>query len=721
MSFLYPLFLAGIAAISLPIVLHLVRRHTRNRVTFSSLMFLRTTMPRLRNRGRLENLPLLVLRCIVLCLLAFAFARPFFSRPAVENSAGAKLGRRIVLLIDTSASMQRAGMWAQTMSEARSLLEDVSQTDRVRVMTFDRSTQTLIGFEQWGALDFSQRASIGIEHLSKLLPSWAMTNLGHALVTAAEAIEDDEVEDRQSVSGRIAARQVVLISDLQEGSNLEALRAYEWPKGVELVVKLISCEGPTNAALQLVAGRSGLADPGGDGHPSIRIINSPDATNERFHLNWADDAPAIASSQTTETYVPAGHSIVVQAPARANGSVAGKLILTGDDHDFDNALYVTPQLQQQVNILYIGSDDPNDSREMLYYVRRAFGDTGALKFRVISRPGNEAIAATDIETAYLIIVADTINQENIVTLRRYLESGRTLLLVMKSAPPGDGSVTTLAGLAGIGNLKFEEADIEPQSRRGYAMLGRIEFKHPLLAPFCEPRFGDFTRIHFWKYRRINIADCPGAQVLAWFDSNDPAWFEILVGKGSLLVLTCGWHPSDSDLALSSKFVPLLYSILEYGGVFTGQQSQYFVGEPVPIPSWLMSGSANLQIRKPDNSLVRPDPGLQTFVQTDRPGFYAVESTAGNQLFAVNLTSSECRTAPMPIEDLEKLGVSLKQSYDAAIEKTGQTSHHSSISEMEYEQKLWRWVLIAILAVLLIEIWLAGWLTRPSAASHGEQQ
>jgi hypothetical protein len=76
---------------------------------------------------------------------------------------------------------------------------------------------------------------------------------------------------------------------------------------------------------------------------------------------------------------------------------------------------------------------------------------------------------------------------------------------------------------------------------------------------------------------------------------------------------------------------------------------------------------------------------------------------------------------MPIEDLEKLGVSLKQSYDAAIEKTGQISHYSSIAEMEYEQKLWRWVLIAILAVLLIEIWLAGWLTRPSAASHGEQQ
>ena len=79
MSFLYPLFLAGIAAVAAPILLHMIRRHTRNRVTFSSLMFLRTTAPRFRSRSRLEHIALLVLRCIILCLLAFAFARPFLS------------------------------------------------------------------------------------------------------------------------------------------------------------------------------------------------------------------------------------------------------------------------------------------------------------------------------------------------------------------------------------------------------------------------------------------------------------------------------------------------------------------------------------------------------------------------------------------------------------------------------------------------------------------
>ncbi len=791
MSFLYPLFLAGIVAVGLPIVLHMIRRHTRKRVTFSSLMFLRTTIPRFKNRSRLENLLLLILRCIILCLLAFGFSRPFFPREAVESRV--RLSRRIVLLVDTSASMRRAGMWDQAINEAQSVLEDVSQADRVCVMSFDQSTKTLIGFEQWGALDPSRRASIVVENISKLSPGWALTNLGHALVSAAEAIEDDEVNDGQQTT---AMRRVVLISDLQKGSNLEAMHAYEWPEEMELVVKLVRCQGTTNAALQLVTERSGLGVSADDSRPGIRITNSSDATAERFQLNWAGETAAGTSSRAADVYVPPGHSIVVRAPDWADRSEARKsvfdaapdeaLILTGDDHDFDNTLYLAPHLQQEVNILYIGSDNPNDFRGMLYYVRRAFGATGALKPHVISRPGNKAIAAADIETAHLIITADAVNQENLVSLRRYLESGRTLLLVMKSID----EVKTVAGLAGIARatpwtrsdpplagIESEEADVDR-----YAMLGRIEFEHPLLGLFSEPRFGDFTQIHFWKYRRINIgaratpwtgsdpplagpsrsdkaasilrpekigtaedgsapgrspgldqtrlrrAALPDARVLARFDSGDPAWIELPVGKGSLLVFTCGWHPSDSQLALSSKFVPLLYSILEYGGVIAGLQSQYFVGDHIPIPHSIKTGgnrAMNLQIRKPDDSLISIDAGQQVFTQTDLPGIYAIESSVGNppsrsdiaasadsaELFAVNLPAKECQTAAMPIEDLERFGVLFKQPSSVAVERTEQVRRHNSLAGLEYEQKVWRWVFIALLAVSLIEIWLAGWLTR----------
>ena len=60
MSFLTPLFLIGGAAIALPIVLHLIRRSSREHIPFSSLMFLSQSLPRVTRQSRLENILLLL-------------------------------------------------------------------------------------------------------------------------------------------------------------------------------------------------------------------------------------------------------------------------------------------------------------------------------------------------------------------------------------------------------------------------------------------------------------------------------------------------------------------------------------------------------------------------------------------------------------------------------------------------------------------------------------
>ncbi len=750
MSLLYPLFLAGIAAVALPILLHMIRRHTRERVPFSSLMFLRPTLPRFRSRSRLEHVLLLIVRCAVLCLLAFAFARPFLRQPAAASLADA--GRRVVLLIDTSASMQRPGLWARALDEAKSVLRDAGPADRVCVMSFDQGTRTLIGFEQWETMDLGQRASITAQEIAKLSPGWSATDLGHALVTAAEAIEDDETNDGGQSK---AQRQIVLISDLEQGSKLDALLAYEWPQGLGLVAKVILCQGTTNASLQLVTSRDSLAPARNDDVPDIRITNSPDATTDRFQLRWADDVagppnainrvgdpdqppsagpgsptrssafgvpftPEGGGATSLDVYVAAGHSTVVRAPARPDRQAAAKLVLTGDDQDFDNSLYVMPELRRQVNVLYAGSDDPNDTAGMLYYLRQAFGTGKAWTSRISPRSGNAILNPTEIETAHLIVVTDPVNQQNLAPLRRYLESGKPLLLAMKSAE----AATVLAGLAGVNKIEAQEAETNR-----YAMVGRLEFDHPLLKPFSDPRFGDFTRIHFWKYRRVDLTNCPEARVLARYDNNDPAWFEVAVGRGTLLVWTSGWQPSDSDLALSSKFVPLLYGALEYGGALATHQAQYFVGDPVPLPNQMLSEATDIQIHKPDGSTVNLGGEQQIFAQTDLPGIYSISDSTRSanpqsairnpQFFAVNLSAAESRTDPMPIEDLEKLGVTLKPTAAVVSDATRLAARHNSFSEMESQQKLWRWVLVVMFLLLLIETWLGGWLTRSSPSPERE--
>lgn len=711
MNFLFPLFLAGIAAVGIPIVLHMIRRHTRKRVSFSSLMFLHTTVPRFKNRTRIENLLLLLLRCLILCLLAFGFARPFF--PQDIEKVQTYSGSRIVLLIDTSASMRRAGMWDQTVRQAQSVLEDVNRADRVCVMSFDQSTQTLIGFEQWATLDADRRASVVNEQISTLSPGWAQTDLGQALVNAAEAIEDDEVNDKLQST---RTHRIVLISDVQEGATFEALHAYEWPERTQLIVKQIPAKGTTNATLQHVASRDSSTRSKGDERLRIRVLNSPDATVERFNLNWASDGAA--SESIADVYAPAGHSVMVRVPYPSDEMTAKTLILSGDDHEFDNTLYLAPHLIQQANILYLGSEDANDPKGMLYFVQRAFNDTAMLNPKIIFPPTDE-LTYQDISKVHLAIVTDITNRNNIPLLSRYLRAGGTVLLAMTSPD----AAAILSSLVGINEIEAEEADINT-----YAMLSQMDFQHPLLAPFSEPRFGDFTQIHFWKHRRINIADLPDAKVLARFDNNDPAWFELNIEAGSLLVMTSGWHPSDSQLALSTKFVPLLYSILEYSGVLTGQQTQYFVGDPVIVPQTTGSNSQQVQIRKPDGTQTSFNKDTKAFTQTDIPGFYMVESSAENRQFAINLPAKESRTAVIPIEDLEQYGVALSRTANLSVEspepatdiQSEPAKHHSDLAGMEYKQKLWRWVFLVLLAVSLIEIGLAGWLTSAPSITEGEQ-
>src|SRR3954467_10245815 len=99
MSFLAPLFLLGALAIAGPVIFHLIRRTTREVTPFSSLMFLQPTPPRVTRRSRLENLWLLLLRCLALLLLAFAFSRPLWPHAMDPSPSASNAGKRTVLLV----------------------------------------------------------------------------------------------------------------------------------------------------------------------------------------------------------------------------------------------------------------------------------------------------------------------------------------------------------------------------------------------------------------------------------------------------------------------------------------------------------------------------------------------------------------------------------------------------------------------------------------------
>lgn len=682
MNFLTPLFLIGGLAIAGPIIFHLIKRTTRERTVFSSLMFLMPTPPRLSKRSRLEHWLLLLLRCLALGLLALGFSRPFFKQTPLDDPTAVQ-PRRIVVLLDVSASMRRTGLWDAARARVEATLGKVSPVDQVALYTFARAATPLVGFDEWNRTAASDRVAMAKARLAATSPGWAGTQLGAALIAAAEALAENDGKQRPG------PREVVLVSDLQAGSRLDALQAYEWPKGVSLVVEPVKALKPTNAGLQIVAD-SVDASRAAETVVRVRVTNSADAQREQFKLGWSRaDANGEIVGAPINAYVPPGQSRIIAVPVQKNTPGLDRVVLTGDDDDFDNTVYVIPPVQERLSVLWLGQDEPEDTKQPLFFLRRALSETPRIAVNVLARLPGAALMPDDVKSAGMICVSDVLPDASVAALRGEVLAGKTVVVFAKSPQ----AATTLAGLLGrsVGEVKMTE--VKPAS---YAMFAEIDFKHPLFASFADPRFSDFTKIHIWKYRKLDLGAVPDARVLARFDSGDPAILEASLGKGRLVVFTTGWQPDDSQLAVSSKFVPLLWSLLELGGGAATGPAQWSVGDTAPLPE----GAANKTV---------------TFTQ---PGIIEVKVAERTLRFAANLDANESRTAPLAVDELERLGVPITLAA-AKPAATGEQKIVLQGIEAENRQKLWRWFIAATLAVLVVESALAGWTARKQNSTQTE--
>ncbi len=692
MSFLAPLFLVGALAVGLPILFHFIRRTTRERSPFSSLMFLLASPPRLTRRTRLEHLLLLALRCAVIGLLALGFARPFFRHPTAPPEG--QTGRRVLLLLDVSASMRRADLWSDARKRADTILAKCSPADEVALFTFARQVNPLVTFDQWNASAAGDRAALISAKLAQASPGWESTQAGNAIVQAAEMMADS--------TGKPSVRsaRIELITDLQEGSRLEPLQGYEWPKGVEVSLNLLKPRATSNASLQLVADPEDATDPKLAGQVRVRVANVSGSRREQFKLGWALGNQQDFPVKPMDLYVPAGQSRIVAVPAPTNVN-PDRIVLRGDDDDFDNTVFASPPEAVRVQVMYFGNEPETDTRQPLYFLKRAFQETRHEAVAVVGVRPSDVLSPEQLRSSSLLIVGAPIGGTSAQSLRSEVMAGKTLLLIADSP----GMQETLGELLQAPHVSLQE--IRPPN---YAMLGEIDFRHPIFAAFADPRFSDFTKIHFWKYNKLDPAQVPNARMLARFDSGDPALVEVPLGQGRVLVLTSGWQPQSSQLAVSSKFVPLLYSVLETSGVPVPVPAQYWPGDRVPLESLVGASASGAVIQLPDGSQVNVSSGETNFTHTAVPGIYTVTSSRGAKKFVVNLDPAESRTAALPFDELERLGVPTSHPLGSEAQLLAKQVRLQN-ADIENRQKLWRWVIVGTLVVLLVETWVAGRTSR----------
>ncbi|MFC7336703.1 BatA domain-containing protein [Haloferula chungangensis] len=649
MNFLVPFYLLGALAVAVPIYLHLRRKPPKDSVEFSSLMFLNSTdYPPVKRSRLLENLPLLLLRCLALLLLAALFARPFFSGGEESIEKGQV---RTVLLLDTSASMRRDGLWEMAQAEVAKVLAEAESGDEVAILTVDGSARTLVNFDDWREAAESRREDLAMGAIESLEPSWQGTDLGLGLLAAADLLADAVADEEMTLEGRI-----VVVSDLQEGANLEAVAGATWQDGLKVELRPVEADASTNATLAVAPSQ----DPA---RPMVRVSNDEVSESGSFTLKVDDDE--------ISALVPPGESRVFELPAGTE-----EVVLAGDAQDFDNRLFLAPREAAVVTLGFLGDGKADDADGPEYYFRRAFGRSELLDPRFIE--------GTD-EVASILTVARPLAAAEAEKVHAALEQGGRVLLLLSSTSMAE----TLARLAGV----KDGPSLEESSGR-YAMLEGIDFDHPLLSGFSDPRWRDFTEVHFWHHRKLDPAALPGTQVIARFDNGDPAWLEMPVGSGSLVVMSSGWHPGDSQLALSSKFVPLLYSIFAEQGPRVGEVGQFFVGDSLPVEA-------------SDRRLILPDGGIHELVdgaefRANEPGVYRVEGGSRGRRYAVNLRQSESLFRPLSRESLIALGVPLAGGGVEKVPAEESDKRRLRNREAEEDQHLWRWAAMGLLVLLVVE-------------------
>lgn len=677
MSFLAPLYALGLLAVAAPIWFHLIRRRPKGQVPFSSLMFLSASPPPPAQKRRLDQILLLLLRIAALALLGFAFMRPFLRLDTTADAG--EPGQRTLILIDTSASLRRGDLWAKAQAQAEESLADVRPSDRVGVYAFDDAMRPVLAFDEADQLEVRQRVAVARDRVRGLQPTWGGTELGQTLIDGVGMILN------AGTPGGRKAGKIVLVSDLAHGSRLTGLGAFEWPADVELELRTVADERG-NAGLSL------LADRAGDDRPEqlrVRVVNDPQSRQENFRLAWSGTA-----GSEIDAYVPPGESRVVKVSRPAATVVTPVLRLHGDAHDFDNAVHLVPPQRQEMTVFFLGSDEPNDPAGLRYFLERAWPETSDRTVKVEGRKPDEPLTAGAIRSSPLVVLNGEALAETAKALDRYARDGGTVLVTLTKAGP----VTTLAQLLGVPTVAATEAPAER-----YAMLKDIAFDHTLFAPLSGPQFGDFTKVHFWRHRRLVEKQLPAARVLARFDDGDPAVLERAVGRGRVVVFASGWQPADSQLARSSKFVPMMASLLDLRGGRHFATKTYRVNERVPLPPEAAT------VHKPDGTVVKLAPNAANFDRADLPGVYVVETPLGPRSFAVNLDPAESLTAPLPVESLEQVGCRIAGRGDR--DRREQFERQQRDVELERNQSIWRGLIVAALFVLIVETGLAGWRMR----------
>jgi hypothetical protein len=685
------LMLAGLLALAAPVIIHLLLKRKKRRLPFSTLRFFSQRDDQSSQKRKLRHLLLLAVRLLLFTTLVLAFSRPYLPRTPGPGAGGA--ARRVVLVLDRSASMMAAGTdgqrWALAGAAVRRVLAELKPEDRAALVSCSGEAEVLSGFAPPAVV-----ATI----LDGLEPAYGPGSIGKGLKQADKLLAGRE-------KGSAAA--IYLVSDLQQNA-CQDLASFPVSRDIDVRILPSGDLYSPNLALAEV-----LTDEAADGSkPRVAVANYSAEDALDTPLEFAIDGKA-ASTGLLSIKAGGVTNLIFPLPVLKPGwHELQTTIRSKDALALDNVRFASLFVPEPLRVLIV---EPRKGKRVFeeesFFVAAALdptlGTTNSVQtpFQITQTKPEEMAARLFVQASQpafdlvLIPGLKEIPPGCAKQLGEFVRAGGGLVLFLGdqvSANRYNAEFRDLlpAPLAGL------EAFPDPGS--GWRILD-YDTNTAVFATFRLPNSGDLRIPEFT--RRFTFSTLPSTGRLAHFDDAQPLLLSRDVAGGRVVLVNTSMDASWSDWPKHKTFVPWLHGLGRHSARGSARDeareaASLVAGENFEVDLGPGAARRQFKVRFPAGNempLRADDQGRLRSAQPAAPGVYSVRDDAGREARRVvaNLSPRESDLAAFrPAEVEQQL---------ARAEAAGEDNLLAGLFGSAASQKeLWTALLLAALALLFIE-------------------
>ncbi|MCG6157971.1 BatA domain-containing protein [Rubinisphaera margarita] len=612
--------LAGLMAVTIPIVVHLLNRRRYDVVEWGAMQFLQLG-ERTRQRIKLSDLLLLLLRIAMISLLVLVFTRPFVKGNTFIRSLYPE-PIDLVIVIDGSYSMGWTGEaitpHARAIQYTHNLLDNLTAVDRVAIIDArsrpdlltpapltDTATARL-ELEKLQRPDGTANLIAGVTEACKLLTQSFSTRREIVVLTDRQAISwenPDSAAWNEFLKLRQAAAVPIGLAGIDVGSP--TMNQFENFQVGKLKLNRDMTVTDTVVSVSTLVGYSGSK------------------SEADVELVWSVDGQQL-SRETDSLQLKPGEEVVAELTTRF--SDAGSHVITAsvpdDSLPGDNVAQIVVDVLEQIPVVVAvpGSEEPQQIQgqepESDFYLTKVFGNPDVERAWANSRriPQGKVDAALLRETRVLFWIGPGDENTDWDMLTDFLLNGGSVVLV----PDHDATESDYEVLRDswrfedqrVVPVRFAEKVVRREDGETRSHFDLLSFSSAWLEPFRDAEKTDLQDVlisEYWlletpeKFDDDSTADTDDvlnpAATGAKFDSGRPWLIERNVGRGKLVVSSMAIDGQSSDLVRQRGFVPLMHEMI-FGLTQTSSQRNIELDEPL-IVQQLPCQPLNLTVLGPD--------------------------------------------------------------------------------------------------------------------------